>query len=212
MNKIVLIIAAILAVTLTASAEKSGKEAYEISCKSCHGEKGTGGDPAAKPDPNIPVLAPNITILKEDYAKAQFKAILEGKRKGKGSESMVKALKESKLSEKEIQAALEYALKLEEGESKHKGFGDKTMGQARYVICATCHGQNGEGYINPAIPAPRIQGQSDIYIVEMVKNFKAGHRGNDTPGGMQMKAMSMTLATDDDIKNVAAYIRSLKKK
>ena len=160
----------------------------------------------------MPILAPNITILKDEYAKQQFKAIMDGKRKGKGSESMVKALKDSKLSDKEIQAALDYALKLPEAESKHKGFGDKTMGQARYVICGTCHGQNGEGYINPAIPAPRIQGQSDVYIFEMVKSFKAGHRGNDTPGGMQMKAMSMTLATDEDIKNVAAYIKSLKKK
>jgi hypothetical protein len=46
----------------------------------------------------------------------------------------------------------------------------------------------------------------------MLKSFKAGHRGNDTPGGMQMKAMSMTLATEEDMKNVAAYIRSFEPK
>ena len=190
--------------TFTMHAEKSGKEAYEISCKACHGDNGAGGKEFGD--------GPNLTILKDDYSKQQFKAILEGKRKGPGTEKMLKALKDSKLSEKEIQAAFDYAIKLPEAKSNHKGFGNENIGKGKFMICATCHGQKGEGYINPAIPAPRIAGQADFYIVDAIKSFKANHRGNDTPGGMQMKAMSATLVTEDDIKNVAAYIRTLKVK
>ena len=195
---------AVIAFTVTAYAEKDGKAAYDISCKACHGENGAGGKDFGQ--------GPNLTILKDDYAKAQFKAILDGKRKGPGTVTMLKALKDSKLSDKEIQKALEYALKLKEAKPTHKGgFGDATQGQARYALCATCHGQKGEGNVNPAIPAPRLAGQPDFYIFDSIKSFKAGHRGNDTPLGMQMKGMSMTLATDADIKNVAAYIRKLGK-
>ena len=58
-------------------AEKSGKEAYEISCKACHGDNGGGGKDHLQ--------GPNLTILKDVYAKEQFKLILDGKRKGRNN-------------------------------------------------------------------------------------------------------------------------------
>jgi uncharacterized protein len=204
MKKFAFVMIALIAITLPVFAEKTGKEAYELSCKACHGDNGAGGKDFGQ--------GPNLTILKEEYVKAQFKVIREGKRKGPGTVNMLKTLKDSKLSEKEIQAALVYAIALPEAKSNHKGIGDKNLGMGKYMICATCHGQKGEGYINAAIPAPRLAGQADFYIVDQVKSFKAGHRGNDTPGGMQMKAMSNILVTEADMKNVAAYIKSLGEK
>jgi uncharacterized protein len=201
MKKVCITLIAIFAIALPAFAEKSGKEAYELSCKACHGDNGAGGKDFGQ--------GPNLTILKPEYAKAQFKAILDGKRKGPGTVNMLKTLKDSKLSEKEIQAAMEYAIKLPKAKSNHKNIGDAKIGKTKFLLCATCHGQKGEGYVNPAIPAPRIAGQADFYIVDQIKSFKAGHRGNDTPGGMQMKAMSGMLVTENDMKNVAAYLKSL---
>ncbi|MCM8536317.1 MAG: PA14 domain-containing protein [Lentisphaeraceae bacterium] len=204
MRKVSLALMVYVLFVLPAFAEKSGKEAYELSCLKCHGANGAGGKDHLQ--------GPNITILKKDYFMAQFKAIRDGVRKGPGTVNMLKVLAESKLSEKEIMAAADYAAKLPEARANHKKFGDAKKGKAKYVVCLHCHGDKAQGYTNPALPAPRLVGQSDFYIVDMLKSFKAGHRGNDTPGGMQMKAMSMTLATDDDMKDVAAYIRSFEPK
>ena len=183
-------------------AEKSGKEAYKLSCVQCHGENGAGGKDFLQ--------GPNLTILKDKYFQEQFKAILDGKRKGPGTVNMLKVLKDSKLSDKEIQAAANYAMKLPRAGANHKKFGDAKKGKAKYsTMCIHCHGAKGEGYTNPALPAPRLAGQSDFYIVDQIKAFKAGHRDTGTPANQQMKAMSNLLVTDDDIKNVASYIRTL---
>ena len=202
MQKTILTVMIFTLFSLNSFAEKSGKEAYDISCKSCHGDNGAGGKEFGQ--------APNLTILKEEYVRAQFKVIKSGKRKGPGTVNMLKALKESKLSDKEIEAALEYAIKLPKVKSNHMKIGDKLKGKEKYTVCGTCHGPKGEGYFNPGVPAPRIVGQADFYIFDMLKSFKAGHRGMDTPGGFQMRAMANSvLSSEDDMKNVAAYIRSL---
>lgn len=202
MQKTITFFILIMFLSINAFAEKSGREAYEISCKACHGDNGAGGKEFTQ--------GPNLTILKEEYVRAQFKAIREGKRKGPGTVNMLKILKESKLTEAEIQTALAYAIKLPEAKSNHMKIGDKLKGKAKYTVCGTCHGPKGEGYFNPGIPAPRIVGQADFYIFDMLKSFKVGHRGMDTPAGFQMRAMAnAVLSSEDDMKNVAAYIRSM---
>jgi cytochrome c oxidase subunit 2 len=87
--------------------------------------------------------------------------------------------------------------------------GDMGRGEAKYKVCAACHGENGEGkkYTN----APRIAGQQSWYLARQLKNFKNGVRGthiNDITG-MQMRPMAMTLLTDQDIDDVLAYVGSL---
>jgi cytochrome c553 len=199
------ILAFVLLTTVSLMAEKSGKEAYDLSCKACHGDNGAGGKDFGQ--------GPNLTILKKEYIEAQFKVIRDGKRKGPGTVNMLKVLKESKLTEKEIQSALAYAIKLPKAKSNHKKIGDKVKGKAKYAVCGTCHGPDGAGYFNPGIAAPRIAGQADFYIVDMLKSFKAGHRGMDTAGGFQMRAMAnAVLGSEEDMINVAAYIRSLNEK
>lgn len=186
----------------SAYAEKNGKEAYKLSCVQCHGENGAGGKEFLQ--------GPNLTMLKDIYFKEQFKAILDGTRKGPGTVNMLKILKESKLTDKEIQAAAAYAMKLPRAGANHMKIGDAKKGKVKYsTMCIHCHGMRGEGYSNPALPAPRLAGQSDFYIVDQIKAYKAGHRDTGTPANQQMKAMSNLLVTDDDIKNVAAYIRSM---
>ena len=202
MGKTSVMLIALLLCICSAYAEKSGKEAYKLSCVQCHGENGAGGKEFLQ--------GPNLTILKDEYFKEQFKAILDGKRKGPGTVNMLKILKESKLTDKEIQAAAEYAMKLPRAGANHMKFGNVKKGKEKYsTMCIHCHGAKAEGYTNPALPAPRLAGQSDFYIVDQIKAFKSGHRDTGTPANQQMKAMSNLLVTEDDMKNVAAYIRSL---
>jgi len=89
--------------------------------------------------------------------------------------------------------------------------GDVAKGKAAYAVCLACHGANGEG--NKLLNAPLIGGQSVWYVERQLKNFKAGIRGGDPAKdvyGAQMRPMAMTLATDEMINNMAAYLSSLK--
>jgi len=87
--------------------------------------------------------------------------------------------------------------------------GDLGRGEAKYKVCAACHGENGEG--RKIANAPKISGQHSWYIARQLNNFKNGVRGthiNDITG-MQMRPMAMTLLTDQDIDDVLLYVGSL---
>ncbi len=86
---------------------------------------------------------------------------------------------------------------------------DAAAGEASFVICKTCHGPNGAG--QQALNAPALSGQSDWYLVRQLQNFKVGIRGAHAQDvfGSQMRPMALTLADDNAVKNVAAYITKL---
>jgi len=87
--------------------------------------------------------------------------------------------------------------------------GDATKGKAAYAVCAACHGANGMG--NKALNAPRIAGQEPWYLERQLKNYKGGIRGADPKDtyGMQMRPMALTLANDQAISNMVAYLSSM---
>lgn len=88
--------------------------------------------------------------------------------------------------------------------------GDANKGKALYATCAACHGQNGEGM--QALNSPALAGQEDWYLLTQLKNFKAGIRGKHPKDiyGMQMAPMAMTLADEQAMKDVIAYIKTFK--
>jgi cytochrome c553 len=77
---------------------------------------------------------------------------------------------------------------------------DLAKGQAAAVTCAACHGGDGAIAINPS-----LAGQHSEYITKQLMNFKSGERANAI-----MKGMVAVLATDEDMKNVAAYFAAQK--
>jgi cytochrome c oxidase subunit II len=86
---------------------------------------------------------------------------------------------------------------------------DPAAGKALFTVCSACHGQQAEGL--QALNAPKLAGQADWYLKREIENFKSGVRGAD-PGdkaGMQMVPMVATLANEDAIDNVVAYIETL---
>jgi cytochrome c oxidase subunit 2 len=87
--------------------------------------------------------------------------------------------------------------------------GDPAAGQAGFAVCVACHGPNGGGMV--AMNAPAIAGQEEWYLVRQLQNFKAGIRGTHAQDtyGAQMAPIAMTMPTDADMANVAAYVSSL---
>lgn len=88
--------------------------------------------------------------------------------------------------------------------------GNAQAGQAHYGTCILCHGQNGEG--KPSVGGPALAGQTESYLARQLSNFKAGIRGanvSDTYGG-QMRAMASTLADDQAVADVSAYLAAMK--
>jgi len=88
--------------------------------------------------------------------------------------------------------------------------GDAFKGEAHYAVCAGCHGANAMG--SEATNAPRLQGQFDWYLIRQIKNYQSGARGvhKDDKYGATMRAMASTLANEQAIIDVVAYIGTLK--
>ncbi len=87
--------------------------------------------------------------------------------------------------------------------------GDPEKGKQLFQVCGACHGPSGEG--NSILSAPINAGQDEWYVVRQLKNYRAGIRGADPKDifGMQMRPMAGTLADDQAIQDVAAYLTSL---
>lgn len=78
-------------------------------------------------------------------------------------------------------------------------------GQAQYAVCAACHGAQGEG--NPALNSPKLAGQQAWYVERQLKYFKQGIRGGEgDTNGAAMIGMANMLASDEAVRNMAAYI------
>ena len=94
-------------------------------------------------------------------------------------------------------------------QTQNAAAGNAQAGQANYAVCAACHGANGEG--NQALNAPKLAGQEGWYIRQQIAYYKNGVRGTnpDNPYGLQMAPMAATLANDQIINNVIAYIDTL---
>ena len=181
-----------------------GKAAYAV-CAACHGANGMG---------NKALNAPRIAGQEPWYLERQLKNFRAGLRGANPKDPYGMQMRPMALTLANDQAVSDMAAFLssmpvsKSSESTVKG--DATAGKASYMICQTCHGPKGGG--NRALNSPKLTGLQDWYIVRQLKNFKAGIRGTKSGDlfGMQMRPMAMTLANDEAINNVAAYIATFK--
>lgn len=81
--------------------------------------------------------------------------------------------------------------------------GDAAAGKAKSVVCAACHGADGNSS-NPLWP--NLAGQHAPYMVKQLKDFKSGARKDPV-----MAPMAAPLS-DQDMENLAAYFASQKQK
>lgn len=87
--------------------------------------------------------------------------------------------------------------------------GNPMLGQARYAVCAACHGASGEG--NQTLNAPKLAGQGAWYLRRQLEYYKLGARGADPRDeyGQQMAPMAATLVDSNAVEDVIAYIQTL---
>ena len=87
--------------------------------------------------------------------------------------------------------------------------GNAADGAKSYVLCAYCHGPDGQGIQH--MNAPRVAGMTDWYIKSQLENFQKGIRGEHPKDfdGKQMGYMAKTLHDEQTVNDLVAYINSL---
>lgn len=78
--------------------------------------------------------------------------------------------------------------------------GKVDAGKAKAAVCASCHGQDGNGGADPTWP--KIAGQVPEYLYAQLKAFKSGARKNALMSGMAAPL------SDQDMQDLAAYYAS----
>jgi cytochrome c553 len=82
--------------------------------------------------------------------------------------------------------------------------GDAAAGKAKSMVCAACHGADGNGGADPLWP--KLAGQDSSYIAKQLHDFKSGKRTDPIMIGMAAGL------SDSDVLNLAAYFSSQKNK
>ncbi len=186
-----------------ADAATRGKELYET-CVPCHQQDGSG---------NPVVGAPNIAGMKEWYVEGEldkFQAGIRGAQFDDIEGMRMRPMALSLLNEENIKAVARYVESMPPVRHAASLPGDPQAGAMIYETCGSCHGDNGAG--NQDLKAPRIAGTDDWYLATELRKFKSGVRGANPKDreGRLMRPMARTLADDDAVRNVIAYIETLK--
>ncbi len=180
-----------------------GEQLYHL-CGQCHGANG-GGNPVS--------LAPAIAGFPQWFVEAQIRKFQSGGRGTHFDDISGMRMRPMSLWLREpadvanVAAYVAGMPKVNPAPTLQGG--NPEVGKQKYVPCVACHGINGEG--NPALNAPPLAGMSDWYQLSSLQKFKAGVRGTNPkdPSGMLMRPMSLTLADDQAIRDVVAYITTL---
>ncbi len=179
-----------------------GKELF-IFCMACHGQSAEG----------VPALnAPANAGQDLWYMLRQMKNFRAGIRGAHPDDTFGAQMRPMALTlpdEQAVQDVVTYIATLDLPDPPVTIEGDIEAGKKAYETCIPCHGAQGEGA--KALDAPRLSKQHDWYLVSQLNNFKAGIRGthqNDVYGA-QMRIMAQMLETDEQVRDVAAYIASM---
>ena len=196
--------ARIVVKTSNESSVKAGAALY-TTCIACHGADGAGNQAL-----NSPRLAGQSSWYLANQLKG-FKAGYRGAKPGDTYGMQMRPMSMTLVDENAISNVAAYIETLNGPVSPPTLDGNAEAGKGLYATCVACHGADGKG--NQALNSPSLVGLQDWYIVRQLKNFKGGIRGTHPEDvyGQTMYPMSMTLADEKAMKDVAAYIISLRK-
>lgn len=182
---------------------KYSEDLYD-GCVQCHGENGEG---------NRDLGAPAIAGLERWYIKAQLRKFKKSQRgwhlddtAGKRMQPMALAVDTDE--KVDLVAAYVASLSRTSPAPTLEG-GNPETGKIYFATCVQCHGADAQGNIDEF--GPPLAGASDWYLLTQLQNFKAGVRGThaDDVTGAKMRPFSMTLPTEQAMKDVIAYIGTL---
>lgn len=189
--------------TAHAADAAAGKAAYAV-CAACHGAQGEG---------NRAMNAPAIGGQDAWYGKRQLEAYrtgLRGTAPGDMYGAQMRPMSMTVTDPVAIDNLVAYIAGLPVATPEITVQGDAAAGKAAYAVCAACHGAAAQG--NEQMGGPRLTGQSDWYLVRQIQNYQKNLRGYDPKDvyGNQMKPMASTLASEQAINDVVAYINTLR--
>ena len=200
-----LLAASLLLVAAPALGEDGrGEELFEL-CVQCHGSQGAG---------NVKLLAPPIAGLSEWYIKEQLTKYRAGIRGNHPDDHAGLRMYPMSLyldDDADLEAVAGYVASLPPAPppAQLEG-GDPERGKTLYAPCLACHGAQAEGL--EALGGPNLRVSADWYMLRQLQHFKSGIRGSDPRDvtGMRMRPMSMTLVDEQAMKDVVAYILTLR--
>jgi cytochrome c553 len=173
-------------------------------CAGCHGVNGEG---------NVTLQAPALVNLDAWYLKRQIENFRAGIRGSdpKDTWGMQMAAQAALLADPaEVDAVVAQIASFDDVVPAVTVSGDAARGKDFYsMTCGACHGPDGEG--NETLNSPSLRGLDDWYLVRQYGNFRDGLRGAHAEDryGQQMQRMSKVLKSDQDIRDVAAYLASV---
>jgi cytochrome c oxidase subunit 2 len=181
----------------------AGAANYAV-CSACHGPQGEG---------NLTLNAPKLAGLDGWYIRRQLQNYQQGLR----GTAMGDTFGPQMVPMSQVVAApatrenvIAYIGTLPSTQPTPTVTGDAERGRALYQTCFVCHGENGAG--RWGTNAPRLAGMSDWYLERQLQYFKDGVRGShpDDVYGDQMGMVASVLSADNAIKDVIAYINTLR--
>jgi cytochrome c553 len=172
--------------------------AKAVVCGACHGANGNSVNPEW----------PSLAGLGADYIAQQLQNFKEGKR-----QNPIMMPNAMTLSPEDMTDLGAYFDSLKntglEADPSHYKAGEKLYrgGDAVRGIpaCMACHGPAGVG--NEAAKFPALRGQQPIYVVKQLHDYASGARTTGPNNVMQMIAARLT---DDDMRNLAAYVEGIR--
>jgi cytochrome c oxidase subunit 2 len=186
-------------------AEERGAALFGL-CAQCHGEAGEGSQAFG---------APAIAGLPLWFVQGQlqkFRSGLRGKHFDDIEGMRMRPMALSLRNDEDISAVSAHvaAMPATRPPITVEG-GDVTRGAAAYAVCASCHGQKGEGSQDQS--GPPMAGMSDWYLLRSLQKFKDGTRGSnmDDMTAVMMRPMAMGLADEQAMRDVIAYIATFSK-
>jgi cytochrome c553 len=78
--------------------------------------------------------------------------------------------------------------------------GDIKAGRQKALQCQTCHGLDGSAKLPEA---PNLAGQTEVYLVKALQDYRSGARKND------MMSIVAPALKDQDIADLAAYYAAI---
>jgi len=204
-GSLTVLLALALVAPAASRAEERGEALFGL-CSQCHGDAGEG---------NQSFAAPAIAGLPLWYVQGQLRKFRTGLR-GRHFDDLegmrMRPMSRTLRTDADLDAVSSHvaALPAVRTAATLEG-GDAERGAAAYAVCASCHGQRGEGSQEQS--SPPLVGMSDWYLLHSLQKFKDGVRGGDLNDmtAVMMRPMAMALADQQAMKDVIAYIATFSK-
>ena len=186
-----------------AAGPERGEYLFANYCAPCHQAGGVG---------KAEIAAPAIAALPQWYVERQlfnYRQDLRGYHFDDIEGLRMKPMSRALMSDNDVKIVAEYVANLAAVRPEPTLDGDAEKGKALYGTCAACHKPEGTGEI--AMNAPPLVNTHDWYLVTQLKKFKSGVRGARDAQGKSMMPMAAGLADEQAMKDVVAYIQTLRK-